>query len=289
MEEINGSREVQTIPDVPIINKTYPKISVVTISYNQDKYLEEAILSVLNQNYPNLEYFVIDGGSKDGSVEIIKKYADRLSYWCSEKDNGPASALNKGFSKATGEIFYYLNSDDVLLQDSFFKVMNFIHENPNYDCYYGHGYTTRGTLEEKYPVFSIRWNLNHYRLNAVSVFQPATFIRHTAFEKSKGFNEENRTQWDGELLVDLDLTGARFKRFNFPVAIFRLYPQSISGGVGGEMGKVKILKDKDRISRKIQEFKNFNTYPKLVINLHQLFSDTIVTLKRLIYRNIYPY
>lgn len=100
----------------------FPKISIVTPSYNQADYLEFTILSILEQNYPNLEYIIIDGGSTDGSVEIIKKYADRLAYWVSEKDNGLYHAIQKGFDQSTGEIMGWLNSDDMLHRNSLFSV-----------------------------------------------------------------------------------------------------------------------------------------------------------------------
>nr|WP_294794353.1 glycosyltransferase family 2 protein [uncultured Mucilaginibacter sp.] len=102
--------------------KNWPKISVVTPSYNQAGFLEETILSVTNQNYPNLEYIVIDGGSTDGSVDIIKKHESKLSYWSSEKDNGLYDAINKGFKVATGEILMWINSDDLLMPMSLFSV-----------------------------------------------------------------------------------------------------------------------------------------------------------------------
>ncbi len=102
--------------------KTYPKISVITPSYNQGQFLEECMKSVLDQNYPNLEYIVIDGGSNDQSVEIIKKYESKLAYWISETDGGQSHAINKGFSHATGDLIAWLNSDDLYYEKSLWKI-----------------------------------------------------------------------------------------------------------------------------------------------------------------------
>ena len=92
----------------------FPKVSIVMPSYNQAKFLEETMLSVLDQDYPNIEYIIIDGGSDDGSKEIIENFADRLAYWQSQKDKGQTDAINQGFTKASGEILAWLNSDDIL-------------------------------------------------------------------------------------------------------------------------------------------------------------------------------
>jgi len=96
-----------------LTSQIHPKISIVTPSFNQGQFLEQTILSIINQDYPNLEYIIIDGGSTDNSVDIIKKYEHKLHYWCSESDNGHYDAINKGFSKATGDVFAWLNSDDL--------------------------------------------------------------------------------------------------------------------------------------------------------------------------------
>ena len=108
----------------------YPKITVVTPNYNQANFIEQTIQSVLNQNYPNLEYIIIDGASTDGSVEIIKKYEKRLAYWKSEPDKGMYYAINKGFSKATGDIMCWINSDDILWKNSLFNVARIFSSNP---------------------------------------------------------------------------------------------------------------------------------------------------------------
>jgi glycosyltransferase involved in cell wall biosynthesis len=112
------TEESPQLPDAMPDGHPWPKISIVTPSYNQGRFVEETIRSVLLQGYPNLEYIIIDGGSSDGSVEIIKKYKEWLTYWVSEPDRGQSNAINKGFTKASGEIYSWLNSDDYLLTNA---------------------------------------------------------------------------------------------------------------------------------------------------------------------------
>jgi glycosyltransferase involved in cell wall biosynthesis len=132
----------------------WPKISIVTPSYNQGRFLEETIRSVLLQNYPNLEYIIMDGGSTDNSVEIIKRYESWLTYWVSEKDNGQTNAINKGFSTSTGEILTWLNSDDILLANALGTAVRHFEKPKCYDLIIGERLTldsegyprSRGTL-----------------------------------------------------------------------------------------------------------------------------------------------
>lgn len=111
----------KTFPPLTVSGKPWPKISIVTVSYNMVDYIEDTILSVIGQRYPNLEYIVIDGGSKDGTLDIIKKYEKYITYWISEPDNGMYDAIQKGFNKATGEIMAYINSDDKYHYQAFFS------------------------------------------------------------------------------------------------------------------------------------------------------------------------
>jgi len=107
-----------------------PRLSVVTPSYNQGRFIEETIRSVLLQDYPNLEFIIIDGGSTDNTIEVIKKYETWLAYWVSESDRGQSHAINKGIIKATGEILFWLNSDDVVLPGAFKKIAGVFSDNP---------------------------------------------------------------------------------------------------------------------------------------------------------------
>jgi glycosyltransferase involved in cell wall biosynthesis len=122
-----------------IEQQNLPKISVVTPSLNKAKFLEECITSVLDQNYTNLEYFIFDSGSTDGSVDIIKKYEKHITFWISKQDKGQSDAINKGFRMATGNIVAWLNADDFYLPDAFVTVAEAYQSNPDASFYFGNG------------------------------------------------------------------------------------------------------------------------------------------------------
>ena len=158
-------------------------VSIVTPSFNQSAYLEQTMLSILGQGYPRIEYFVIDGGSTDGSVEVIKKFADRLTYWISEKDNGQAEAINKGFARAKGDIIAWLNSDDYYLSGAVSAAFRAFAENPDVVMVYGNMLA----VDEHGRAFN-RLNYKQLTLEDLLCFQiigqPAVFMRRAVLEET---------------------------------------------------------------------------------------------------------
>ncbi|HEY6802565.1 MAG TPA: glycosyltransferase family 2 protein [Pyrinomonadaceae bacterium] len=211
------------------VEPAWPKISVVTISYNQGKFLEDTIKSVVSQNYPNLEYIIIDGGSTDNSPEIIKRFSNQLSFWCSEPDAGPAGGLNKGFRHVTGDILAFLNADDLFLPGTLKRAVELFRRHPTADVVFGDGYLTDSAGELRKPTYSDDWNLWRLAYGTCVIVQPATFFTRAIFEKTKGFNEHYRAFWDASLWVDMALAGAKFHHEKEFLAVFRLHNLSITG------------------------------------------------------------
>lgn len=182
-----------------------PKISVVTPSFNQDKYLEKTILSVINQNYPNLEYIIIDGGSSDNSKKIIKKYEKKLKFWQSKKDEGQSCAINTGFKYATGEILCWLNSDDILLPNSLKLISELFSKHPGLEWLTSQSIIINendeiiqtGLHSGKVPLF-IQLGLNHGKCLGF-VPQEGTFWRRSLWDKSGGFVSNYQYCMDFEL------------------------------------------------------------------------------------------
>jgi glycosyltransferase involved in cell wall biosynthesis len=204
------------------------KISLVTISFNQAPYLEQALRSVLDQDYLHLQYIVVDPGSTDGSREIIERYRDRLASVIFEPDAGPSDGLNKGFAAADGDVFGYLNSDDILLPGALGRVAHAFQEYANVDLVYGHGYVIdhAGRIVRRFR--SDRFNLRRSAYGNSIIMQQAAFWRSRAFRAVGGFNAGNRLSWDGEFWIDMALAGKRFRRIDEYWAGFRLHDESIT-------------------------------------------------------------
>jgi glycosyltransferase involved in cell wall biosynthesis len=204
-----------------------PRISIVTPSYNQGNFIEETIQSVLDQGYPNLEYIIIDGGSKDNSVEVIRRHEKHLAYWVSEKDNGAADAISKGFAKATGEIFAYLNSDDLYLPGTL-QTIGTIMSDPAIDVAYGNMYWMdsdgRTIGERRQTPFAPMG----YLFGGSDLMQPATFWKREIYLQSGGIDPSYRFTFDTDLFFRFALRGARFEYVNKFLASFRIHPQSKS-------------------------------------------------------------
>ena len=164
-----------------------PTISIVTPSFQQAAYVETAIRSVLYQDYPALEYYVIDGASTDGSIEIIRKYENRLSGWISEKDRGQADAINKGFSRCSGDIVGWINSDDFYLSNTFSAVADFFAYHPDTDMVYGDVLSLDGSDKLLNVMRFADYDLNDLMTFRI-ISQPAVFFRRTALEKAGGLD-----------------------------------------------------------------------------------------------------
>jgi glycosyltransferase involved in cell wall biosynthesis len=205
------------------------RLSVVTLSYNQAPYLERALRSVLDQPGVDLEYIVVDAGSTDGSREIIERYRPRLSHVVLEPDAGPADGLNKGLARATGEVFYYLNSDDEVAPGAFAEALAALAERPGAAAVYGNGWLIDPQGRRLRPLYSARRPSARNYARGIDVFvQQATFLRTQALRSVGGFPVENRVSWDGEVMFELLRQGFAIERVWRFWGLFRWYPETIS-------------------------------------------------------------
>jgi glycosyltransferase involved in cell wall biosynthesis len=184
---------------------SWPRISLVTPSYNQGQFIEETIRSVLLQGYPNLEYIVIDGGSADNSVEIIRKYEPWLTYWISEPDRGQSEAINKGLSRATGTIYAWLNSDDLLLPGALAHMAQMYRQYPEAAAWVGRCYRitpAKEILSLVTPQNLDRASLaNWWRIGRF--YQPACFFSAQHFTRTEGLDESLYIALDIDLWLKL--------------------------------------------------------------------------------------
>ncbi len=205
------------------------KVSIVTISYNQGRFLEQAIRSVVEQDHENLEYIVVDPGSSDGSRDIIERYRSRIAKVVFKPDDGPGDGLNNGFAQTSGEIYGYLNADDVYLAGTLTKVCDIFAKKKHIDVLSAHCYVIDQNGRPVQKAFSHKFDLRRYAAGCCVLIQQSTFFRSRVFKQTRGFNASNRISWDAELAVDLALAGARFEVVHDYWSCFRIYPESLTG------------------------------------------------------------
>jgi glycosyltransferase involved in cell wall biosynthesis len=189
----------------------WPKITVVTPSYNQGAFLESTIKSVIEQDYPNLEYIVIDGGSTDESVDIIRRHEKELSYWVSEEDRGQSHAINKGLGRASGAILSWLNSDDMLEPGALATIATAYRKNPAAGAFVGHGakINLRGHIEYYKKPGDLSFEGLCQWMDGNNFMQPSCFFTRAAWEAAGLLDE------DIHIALDVDLWLRMIKQFEF--------------------------------------------------------------------------
>lgn len=226
---------------------TFSKISVITPSFNQAEFLEQTILSVLGQDYPELEYIIIDGGSKDASVDIIKKYESRLKFWVSEKDTGQSSAINRGFNNATGDILFWLNSDDLLMPGILTWINGKVSESGD-GIYFGNCIHFQEN-EKLISWGSDVWrNSKEFLLEELDfVIQPSSFWTRKVIEQVGLLSEIHHFTFDWEWFLRAKKLNVPFYPLTRPISMYRFHSKHKTG-VGGNK----------RLSEILDIYKSFN-------------------------------
>ena len=252
----------------------YPKISIVTITYNSEKTLEETIKSVISQNYNNLEYLIIDGGSKDETLQIVDKYRDNIDFLISEPDRGISDAFNKGIKYSTGEIIGIINSDDLLLPGALHTIADVY--DAKVDVYSGNvifwndinGMTLISKPELDFGKLKLQYAVAH----------PGRFIRKDAYERFGGYDINFRYNMDVNLLCRFYQNGAKFIHIDKELAKFRM----------GATTADPIYKKKDDYRLFVQCYGGTDRDFKRIW-AHAVFKYKMIQLSQLIFGNDFRY
>ncbi len=221
------TEESPRLPERQPNGQPWPKVSIVTPSYNQADFIEETIRSMLLQGYPNLEYIIIDGNSSDGSVDIIRKYEPWLSYWVSEPDRGQTHAVNKGFARGTGEILAWLNSDDTYEPGAIAAVAQRMSSDPSVDVLYGNVKITDEIGTTLTEVRSVPFHPRAFLYETVHIVaQSAVFWRRQLQLNVGNVNENLHYSMDRELLIRFMENGAKFSFLRQVLGTYRCHRQA---------------------------------------------------------------
>lgn len=260
-----------------MLNNT-PLISIIIPSYNKVKYIEKTLSSIVNQNYKNIEVIIQDGGSNDGTLDVIKKYARKYSSiikYISKKDNGQLDAINKGLKKAKGEIVTFINADDVYEKDALFTVSEYYKENPNGLWFAGRGIVVNendieiAKFATWYKSLLLNWNLRTFLLITNYLMQPSVFLTKKALKKYGLFTGTKFAVMEYEMWL-------KISSFQMPAVInkvltkFRLEKDTKTGS-----NSKKLLTEDEKIIKKY-------TKNKLILFLHILHNYFRVIMQKII-------
>ncbi|MBT5471822.1 MAG: glycosyltransferase [Nitrospina sp.] len=231
----------------PIRIDPVPKISIVTPSFKQAEFIERTLNSVFDQEYENLEYYVQDGGSKDGTKEILEKYSDRLTGWESKPDTGQTNAINLGFAKTNGEIMAWLNSDDIILPGTLAYVADYFNRHPEVDVVYGN--RLQIDINDQHIG---RWIMPAHDDEVLSwadfIPQETLYWRRSIWEKAGGQVDESfRFAMDWDFLVRLREAGARFARLPRFMGGFRIHPDQKTSAEMSDVGFREMNRIRERL------------------------------------------
>jgi glycosyltransferase involved in cell wall biosynthesis len=217
------------------------KITVVTPSFNQGQFLEATILSVLGQNYPGLEYIIMDGGSNDDSVSIIKKYGSQLTYWNTEKDNGQSHAINRGFARSTGDILLWLNSDDLLMPNVLAFIADTVRQNGD-GIYFGNCIHFRESPLGLHCMGSdVVGSFNRQALEYTDyIIQPSSFWTRRVYEQVGPLDESLHFGFDWEWFLRAKKKGIQLSPLQKCLSMYRLH-DSHKSGTGGVRRQNELL------------------------------------------------
>lgn len=230
-----------------------PKVSVVMPAFNQVNFIERTLLSILNQNYPHLELIVIDGGSTDGTVEVLERYREHIAYFYSGPDKGQSDALNHGFSKATGEIFAWMNSDDLYLPGAIYSAVAAFESSPSASVVFGDWWSVDSDDAILDVNHAFDFNMGHFLYEGFHLNSQAMFWRREAHQRFGEFDVNLHSTMDYDLILRLGLVEGegRFLRMPYPLACFRRHPNQKTKGMSQPViDEHRVIAFKNGLARK---------------------------------------